>query len=143
MLGWILPARLLLFVALLSPSAACSGSDALPRAPTATPTEDLLVASQLEDAEAPRGELMVAVSAGPNHTCGLRESGELACWGLNYSGIAEPPAGEFTSVDSGLLKQLCDSSLGDRGVLGRIGVGGASGKLPRGERGGLARLRDS
>jgi alpha-tubulin suppressor-like RCC1 family protein len=48
------------------------------------------------------GELRVVhVSAGYEHTCGVRTDGSLACWGGNYAGQATPPAGAFAQVSAG------------------------------------------
>ena len=41
------------------------------------------------------------VSAGLFHTCALRESGDLACWGQNLYEQLEAPAGTFLAVSSG------------------------------------------
>jgi murein DD-endopeptidase MepM/ murein hydrolase activator NlpD len=41
------------------------------------------------------------VSAGWEHTCGVRTDGTLACWGDNTYGQATPPAGTFTQVSAG------------------------------------------
>jgi alpha-tubulin suppressor-like RCC1 family protein len=41
------------------------------------------------------------VSAGYDHTCGLRTDGTIACWGNNAQGQATPPAGSFTAVSVG------------------------------------------
>lgn len=54
------------------------------------------------------------MSAGHEHACGLRENGEVECWGTNHAfafrdgisviidtGQANPPAGRFTAVDAG------------------------------------------
>ena len=43
-----------------------------------------------------------AVSAGGAHTCAIRTSGAIACWGYNNSGQASPPAGTFTAVSTGI-----------------------------------------
>ena len=40
----------------------------------------------------------VLVSAGWQHTCAVRESGELVCWGSDESGQADAPEGSFRSV---------------------------------------------
>ena len=42
-----------------------------------------------------------AVSAGHIHTCAVRESGEIACWGSNWSGQSEAPDGRFIAVSAG------------------------------------------
>ena len=41
------------------------------------------------------------VSAGWNHTCGVRTDSSVACWGYDEYGEATPPEGEFTSVSAG------------------------------------------
>ena len=46
---------------------------------------------------APPGRF-TAVSSGINHTCGLRESGQIECWGVNNYGERNAPAGRFTAV---------------------------------------------
>ena len=42
-----------------------------------------------------------AVSAGGGHTCAIRESGEIACWGLNEYGQTDAPPGKFRAVSAG------------------------------------------
>ena len=42
-----------------------------------------------------------AVSAGGNHSCGLRTDGTVACWGSNDIGQASPPSGTFSAVSAG------------------------------------------
>ena len=42
-----------------------------------------------------------SVSAGGNHTCGVRSNGPVVCWGYNEYGQATPPAGFFVSVSAG------------------------------------------
>ena len=42
-----------------------------------------------------------AVSAGNEHTCAIRESGAIECWGSNEYGQTDPPAGSFTAVSAG------------------------------------------
>ncbi len=42
-----------------------------------------------------------SVSAGKEHTCGVRADGSVACWGGNQNGQATPPEEAFTSVSAG------------------------------------------
>ena len=67
------------------------------------------VTLHLGQADAPPGSFS-AVSAGAAHTCAIRESGEIACWGgrpANVEGQFEtlelptPPAGSFSAVAAG------------------------------------------
>ena len=58
-------------------------------------------------ADAPGG-MFSAVSASENHTCGLRTSGEIVCWGSNFgpdegldTGQANAPSGTFRAVSAG------------------------------------------
>ena len=39
----------------------------------------------------PEGERFKAISAGSWHTCGVRQDGEVSCWGYNQYGEASPP----------------------------------------------------
>ena len=41
------------------------------------------------------------VSAGADHTCGILDTGAVACWGLDDDGQSTPPAGTFTTVSAG------------------------------------------
>ena len=43
----------------------------------------------------------VSVSAGRYHTCGIRDTGAVACWGADGHGQSTPPAGTFVSVSAG------------------------------------------
>ena len=43
----------------------------------------------------------VSVSAGWDHTCGVKTNGSVECWGLDHHGEATPPAGSFVSVSAG------------------------------------------
>ena len=52
-----------------------------------------------EIAIGPSRDPFIAVSTGGRHTCGLRESGAITCWGDHLSAAA--PAGRFTAVNSG------------------------------------------
>ena len=42
-----------------------------------------------------------SVSAGGEHTCGVRVDGSVACWGGDRFGQSTPPEGEFASVSAG------------------------------------------
>ena len=42
-----------------------------------------------------------AVSAGYNHTCAIRESGAIECWGWNGDGQTNAPEGSFSAVSAG------------------------------------------
>ncbi len=46
-------------------------------------------------------DVFQAVSAGSGHTCGLRVSGEIECWGNNSSGQRHPQPGAFKAVSAG------------------------------------------
>ena len=46
-------------------------------------------------------DTFVAVSAGRDHSCGLRTDQTLKCWGDNSSGQSDAPAGTFTAVSAG------------------------------------------
>ena len=50
--------------------------------------------------DAPAGRFS-AVSAGGFHTCGLRPSGTVECWGYNASGQTDAPGGSFSAVSAG------------------------------------------
>ena len=50
-------------------------------------------------AEESRG--FVSVSAGRGHTCGVRDTGAVECWGWDRDREATPPVGAFTSVSAG------------------------------------------
>ena len=41
------------------------------------------------------------VSAGHDHSCGLRSDGRILCWGDGRNGETEPPEGTFTAVSAG------------------------------------------
>lgn len=60
---------------------------------------------------APPGGAFQSVSAGANHTCGIRHDGSIACWGAPLRGNwerrigarqATPPAGHYRSVSAGI-----------------------------------------
>ena len=49
----------------------------------------------------PPAGTFTAVSVGTSHSCGLRTSGEIACWGNDESGQTNAPEGNFTAVSAG------------------------------------------
>ena len=51
----------------------------------------------------PAGFTFTAVAAGGHHTCAIRESGEITCWGLNLDGQTDAPAGSFADISAGGL----------------------------------------
>ena len=46
-------------------------------------------------------DIILLVSAGGDHTCGILDTGAVACWGLDADGQSTPPAGTFTEVSVG------------------------------------------
>ena len=48
-----------------------------------------------------RVERSVSVSAGASHTCWVRATGTVACWGDNSEGQSTPPGGLFITVSAG------------------------------------------
>ncbi len=65
----------------------------------AAPTEDEVLLPLLGADSSPRR--FVQVSAGEDHTCGLKAPGVVICWGEASLGQATPPAGSFASVSAG------------------------------------------
>jgi alpha-tubulin suppressor-like RCC1 family protein len=47
----------------------------------------------IEGQSTPPAGTFTAVSAGGDHTCGVKTSGTVVCWGDDSSGEATPPAG--------------------------------------------------
>ena len=46
-------------------------------------------------------DAFTSISAGSTHSCGVRNDGNVICWGDSVGGQASPPTGTFTSVSSG------------------------------------------
>ena len=68
-----------------------------------------------EDGQAsPPAGKFIAISAGTSHTCGVRDTGEVACWSRNDSG----PEGTFTSVSAGDSHYCGLRDTGQNHVLG-------------------------
>jgi alpha-tubulin suppressor-like RCC1 family protein len=76
-------------------------------------------------ANAPPGKFS-AISAGANNTCGLRDTGEIDCWGLNDYGQTAAPAGFFTDVSVGADLSCGLRSTGAVECWGRNDFGQAS-----------------
>jgi len=53
------------------------------------------------DTAQPQAAPLSQVSAGYDHTCGLKTHGTAACWGYNDYGEATPPSGTFSQVSAG------------------------------------------
>ena len=70
--------------------------------PTNARTNRWLRSTEITISAAPAATGFVAVSAGSVHTCAIRASGELECWGDNDRGKADPPAGSFSAVSAGV-----------------------------------------
>ena len=68
-----------------------SGGEATEPEATPAPTEP----------PTPPADSFDSVSAGWQHTCGVRSDGSVACWGSDRFGQATPPAGSFDSVSAG------------------------------------------
>ena len=49
----------------------------------------------------PSTTAFTAVSAGADHSCGVRVDGSVACWGSNYEGEVDAPGGAFSVVSAG------------------------------------------
>ena len=85
----------------------------------------------LGDGEAtPPAGTFTQVSAGFEHTCGVRTDGTLACWGDDTFGQATPPSGTFIQVSAG-NSHTC--ALQVDGTLACWGLNGpAGGDVPAG-----------
>ena len=68
----------------------------------------------------------ILVSAASRHTCGLRDTGAVECWGDDGYGQSTPPTGAFTSVSAG-LEHTCGlrvtAALSNAGVINSGCVG--------------------
>ena len=84
-----------------------------PPAPTAAPTGT--------------GGRFESVSAGTGHSCGVREDGSVACWGLRFKGgQLRPPEGVFQSVSAGVDHTCGVREDGSVACWGEDGSGQAS-----------------
>ena len=59
------------------------------------------------------------MSADYQHSCGIRETGEVACWGWNNYGQANPQPGSFQAVSAGYY-HTC--GIGDSGGMRCWGI---------------------
>ncbi len=66
------------------------------------------------------------MSAGGDHSCGVRTDGTLACWGRNGFGQANAPAGTFTAVSAGFAHTCGVRTNGTLACWGRNGSGQAT-----------------
>src|SRR5262245_12068955 len=71
-------------------------------------------------------EVLVQLSAGYGHTCGVRPDGTLLCWGENGSGQATPPAITAQQVSAGLLHSCAVKTDGTLACWGGNAYGQAS-----------------
>ena len=54
-----------------------------------------------DQAIAPEGETLIAISSGDYHTCGLRADGSAVCWGLQNPDSVPPKEETFVAISSG------------------------------------------
>lgn len=83
------------------------------------------------DASAPPGRFRM-VSAGWNHSCGVRVGGSVECWGSDDFGESSPPEGEFVEVSAGNALS-CGVRVGGEVECWGSGKGHAKIVLPEGE----------
>ena len=82
--------------------AACGdGNDALENGETQATPRTGATETRDADGEATAKLEFASVSAGTNHTCGVRIDGAVECWGRDLFGEVTPPPGEFASVSAG------------------------------------------
>ena len=87
-------------------SVACWGGEEVVEVPRDLPTfvKDIRRGDSIPrysgESSPPSGSFS-SVTAGGNHTCGVRADGSVACWGDNRGGQSRPPSGSFSSVSAG------------------------------------------
>ena len=64
------------------------------------PDDAIVTVHAVSPVDAPVGSFSV-VSAGGHHTCGVRDSGAIECWGYSEAGQANAPTGRFIAVSAG------------------------------------------
>ena len=92
---------------------------------TATPTHhSAATATPIPTAtEFPPKDTRVTLSAGWNHTCALRESGDVVCWGDNKNGRTSPPGGRYISISAGAAHTCGLRENGSAACWGHNGYG--------------------
>jgi hypothetical protein len=61
----------------------------------------------------------ISVSTGNLHTCAVKATGVIICWGSNGDGQSTPPSGTFTSVNAGPFHTCAVTTAGDAVCWGR------------------------
>ena len=54
-----------------------------------------------------------AISAATYHTCAIRDTGEIACWGARLSAVTDAPDGSFTTISSAGLSHCAIRTNGE------------------------------
>ena len=70
-------------------------------APTPTPIPGP-TATPVPTSTPPPPPETIAISAGEEHTCALRDNGDVVCWGSNEHGQTSAPGGPFVAISAGL-----------------------------------------